>query len=215
MATYYVSTIELKNTLSITGTASDSDILLAVDAASRMVEEYKRLTSGRTVRYYPSVETRYYSPRTDDIVALNLSSAVSLEIDDAISIDLVKVDRTGDYSYSETWTAGTHYVVEPKNNALEGKPYRTIVRRTLANTFFPPWPQSVSVTGTFGWSTTPALVKQATSILAARYYNRRNSPFGVLSVGLDGSSAVRLPKTDPDVAQLLDAVDSNVPRLFA
>jgi hypothetical protein len=208
LATYYVSTIELKNTLSITGTASDADILLAVDAASRMVEEYKRLTSGRRVRYYTTVETRYYTPT---------ANAVSLNIDDAMAVTSVSVDRTGDYSYSEAWTAGTHYVVEPKNNPLESMPVRSIVlaRYMLWGLRFPPYPQSVSVTGTFGWSTVPSLVKQATTILAARYYNRRNAPFGILSVGVDGGVAARLPKTDPDVAQLLDAVDSDVPRLFA
>lgn len=205
MPTYYFSTAEFKSAYGISGTASDADVTQALDAASRMVEEYKRLTSGRTTRYYPTVETRYYTPTC---------GAAELNIDDAVSITDVTVDRLGNLSYSETWTAGTQYVLEPKNNPLEGKPYRTIVRMPLTAMHFPDSPQSVSVTGTFGWSTTPALIKQATAILAARYYNRRNSPFSVLSVGLD-AAAVRLPKTDPDVVQLLDAVDSNVPRLVA
>lgn len=205
MATYYVSTAEFKSAYNITGTANDADVTQALDAASRMVEEYKRLTSGRTTRYYASVETRYYSPNCE---------LAELDIDDVISIDSVVVDRVGNLSYSETWTAGTQYVLEPRNNPLEGKPYRTIVRLPLAGRYFPDSPQSMKVTGTFGWSTAPALVKQATQILASRYYNRRNSPFSVLSVGLD-AAAVRLPKTDPDVVQLLDAVDSNVPRLVA
>jgi len=205
VATYYASTVEFKSRFSITGTASDSEVTQALDSASRMVEEYKRLTSGRTTRYYPTVETRYYTPDCH---------AVELNIDDVVSVDSVTVDRVGNYSYSETWKAGTQYVLEPKNNPLESKPYRTIVRVPRAGQWFPDTPQAVSVTGTFGWSTTPALVKEATLILAGRYYNRRNSPFGVLTVGLD-QSAVRLPRTDPDVAQLLDAVDSNVPRLVA
>lgn len=205
MPTYYFSTAEFKSAYGITGTASDADVTQALDAASRMVEEYKRLMSGRTTRYYPTVETRYYSPSCE---------AVSLDIEDAVGITSVRVDRVGNYSYSETWTAGTQYVLEPKNNQLESKPYRTIVRNPLVAQHFPGYPQSVQVTGTFGWSTVPALVKSATQILASRYYNRRNSPFGVLTVGLD-NAAVRLPRTDPDVAQLLDAVDSNVPRPMA
>jgi len=204
--TYYVSTVELKSTLGISGTASDTDVLKAVDAASRMVEEYKRLTSGRTTRYYPTVETRYYTPTC---------GATELDIDDAVNINSVVVDRSGNYSYSETWTSGTQYVLEPRNNPLESKPYRTIVQAPLSGLSFPDWPQSVKVTGTFGWSTAPAQVSEAAAILAARYYSRRNTPFGVLSVGVDASAAVRLPRTDPDVAQLLDSVDSNVPRLFA
>lgn len=204
--TNYVTNAEVKYSLNITGTAADNDITRAVDAASRMVEEYKRLTSGRATRYYSTVETRYYSPSCE---------AVSLEIDDCIGVNSVTVDRTGNFAYSETWTAGTQYVLEPKNNALESKPYRTIVRVPRAATYFPGGPQSVQVTGTFGWATAPSLVQQATLLLAARYYQRRNAPFSVLAVGVDSGAAVRLPKTDPDVVQLLDAVDSNVPRLFA
>lgn len=203
MATYYVGTAALKSALNITGTANDDYVLQAVDSASRMVEEYKRLTSGRTVRYYPSVETRYYTPSCD---------AVSLDIDDAVALNSVAVDRAGTHSYAETWTAGTQYVVEPVNNPLESKPIRTIVRNPLAGQYFPGYPQSVKVTGTFGWATTPALVTQAATLLAQRYYSRRNSPTGVFAVA---EAAVRLPRTDPDVVQLLDAVDSNVPRLVA
>jgi hypothetical protein len=202
----YLTRAQLKATLQITGTASDADVDLAISAASRAVEEYKRLNGGRSVRFYPTVETRYYSPKWD---------AVTLDIDDIAGVVSVKVDRTRNFTYSETWTAGTHFVMEPANNPLEGKPQRTLVRLPLANSFFPQNPQSVSVTGTFGWASTPYLVTEAATILAARLYQRRNAPFGILAVGIDSGTAARLPRTDPDVVQLLDAVDSNVPRVFA
>lgn len=205
MPTYYVGTAEFKTLHGITGTVYDQRVTDAVDTASRMVEEYKRLTSGRTTHYYPTVETRKYTAPC---------GVTALDIDDVVTVNSVTVDRVGNLSYSESWTAGTQYVMEPVNNPLESKPYRTIVRLPLAGRWFPDTPQGVSVTGTFGWATTPALVKRATDILAARYYNRPDSVFGVLSVGLE-AAAVRLPRTDPDVAQLLDAVDSNVPRLVA
>lgn len=204
--TLYIGTAELKNTLNITGTASDVDVGKACDAASRLIEEYKRFSTGRSVRYYSTVETRYYTPEyCRDLV---------LSIDDTQGITQLSIDRTKDYTYSEDWTVHTDYVLEPANNPLESKPQRTIVRNTIVGRPFPDHPQSVRVTGTFGWSTVPTLVQQAAAILAARLYSRRNSPMGILTVGLD-AAAVRLSKTDPDVVQLLDAVDSDVPRSFA
>lgn len=205
MAHSYIGTAELKYALNITGTAQDNDVTRACNAANEMVEEYKRLTTGRRVQFFPTYETRYYTPRGD---------YAELNIDDVVTITAVAVDRVGDFSYSEAWTAGTHYVKEPVNNPLEGKPYRRLVRVPRMSTHFPCSPQSVSVTGTFGWATTPNLVTQAAQILAQRYYSRRNAVFGVASVGVD-SAAFRLPREDPDVARMLDAVDSNPPRLFA
>jgi hypothetical protein len=61
----------------------------------------------------------------------------------------------------------------------------------------------VSVTGTFGWPSVPAPVKQATMILASRYLQRsRSAPFAILSFG-DGGEASRITRSDPDVAMLL------------
>lgn len=196
--TLYIGTAELKATLNITGTAFDVDVGKACDAASRAIEDYKK------TRYYSSVETRYYTPES--------CRELMLSIDDVQSITSLSIDRTKDYSYSEDWTANTDYILEPANNPLEGKPQRTIVRNTLRGRTFPEHPQSVRVTGTFGWSTVPTQVQEAAAIYAARLYSRRNSPMGILTVGLDGA-AVRLTKADADVTALLDAVDSNEPRL--
>ena len=207
MSTNYVTSAQLKSTLQITGTASDADISLACDAASRHIEDSKRLSRGRTVRYYSTVEVRYYTPEQAWDRQLN--------IDDTLGIVALDIDRTRDYTYGESWVAQTDYVLEPANNPNESKPQRTIVRNQLVWRPFPDHPQSVRVTGTFGWTTAPTLVQQAASILAARLYSRRNSPFGILAVGVDSGAAIRLPKTDPDVAALLDAVDSDVPRSFA
>jgi hypothetical protein len=80
--------------------------------------------------------------------------------------------------------------------------------------YFPGYFRSVQIIGSFGWAETPILVKQACKILAQRYWNRKDSPMGVLAVGVDGA-AVRLSRTDPDVAFLLDQVDGRAPRLVA
>ena len=205
MSDYFTSD-ELKARLNITGTILDAEVDRACSATTELIDEYKRLSTGRRVHYLPTVETRYYTPEHyHDLM---------LSVDDVQGITEVAIDRTRNYSYSETWTARTDYVMEPANNPLEGKPQRTVVRNTIVARPFPVHPQSVRVTGTFGWSTTPNLVTQAASLLAARLFTRKDSPFGILTVGLD-AAAVRLPRTDPDVAQLLDSVDSDVPRSFA
>lgn len=193
----YITRAELKATLQIKGEASNADLDLAIEAASRMADEYNG------ARYYPTAETRYYTP----------SDSMVLDIDDISTVVEVAVDRVGNQTYSETWNAGTQFLLEPVNNPLNDKPVRTIVRIPRVCLPFPPGPQSVRVTGTFGWATTPALVKQAVGIQASRLYNRRNAPFGILAVGADTGAAMRLPKVDQDVAELLDAVDAQPPLL--
>lgn len=206
MADYFTSS-DLKSFLSITGTAQDAQIAKACAATTELIDEYKRLTTGRRVSYTGTVETRYYTPEH--------CHDSMLSIDDVQAITALSIDRTCDYSYSESWAARTDYVLEPANNLLESKPQRTVVRVPRAGRYFPDHPQSVRVTGTFGWGTIPAAVQQAASILAVALFLRKDSPYGVLSVGLDAGAAARIPRLDPDVARLLDSVDSDVPRTFA
>lgn len=60
------------------------------------------------------------------------------------------------------------------------------------------------------WTGYPRLVYGAT-LLAARYFRRRNSPDGVTSLG-DGSPAY-IARTDPDVAQLLQLGGNAAPQV--
>jgi hypothetical protein len=72
-------------------------------------------------------------------------------------------------------------------------------------------PNSVRVTGRFGWDAVPPEIIEATGILATKLIRRsREAPFGILAVALETGTAIRLARTDPDIASLIDAFTREV-----
>lgn len=171
---------------------ADADVSVAVSAASRGIDEY----TGRFF-YQDSSATvdRLYEWRGQSC----------LPIDDAVTVGTVTVDYDRDGVYETPWAQGTSFLLQPYNAALQGKPYEELQLLPLAGWYRPTWyPALVKVTGQFGWPAVPAQVKEATSILATRLLRRsREAPFGVVGLGLD-NVAVRISRTDPDLAFLLD-----------
>lgn len=193
MANEYVSTSELKATVSLTGeTYADPDLSLALTAASRAIDH---VTGRRFWRDPNANQVRYYTP----------SSSGVLWIDDLETLTELAVDDDDDGTYEQVWTSG-EYALEPANAPADGWPYtRIVVRQRRTSHYFPCWPQSVRVTGRFGWNATPDAIKQATGIVAARLVKRsREAPFGITGIGADGI-AVRAAQIaqDPEVQLLI------------
>jgi hypothetical protein len=191
----YLSPDQLKSTLTMTGTSfADADVTLAIGAASRAVDS---ITGRRFWLDSDSTKVRYYTPRSYQL----------LQIDDLVAMTSVAIDRSGTGTYSEAWTSGTDYVLEPFNAPAElpARPYETIRVRYLSGRWLPTYiEQSVKVTGKFGWATIPDDVTAATSILAAKLLRRtREAPFGIVTAGIDQGAAMRISRTDPDVYTLL------------
>lgn len=196
MATLYVTATELKATLELSNeTYADADIAVAVDAASRMIDDHCRR------RFYAdadALQVRYYSPFIPDL----------LVVDDVITITELATDPGGDGTFENTWTVNTDYLALPLNrelvDATNYEPWRTIKRHPAGRYQFPTaYPRSVKLTGKFGWPVVPSRVEQATTIMAGRLLKRgRETPYGVVGLGLDGGS-VRIPKVDADVQALL------------
>jgi hypothetical protein len=192
MANEYVTTAELKATLSMTGeTYADDDIALALEAASRTVDAHCRR------RFYPdanAAQVRYYTPWSSGYVP----------IDDLIELTTLKSDPGGDGTYENTWVLNTDFTLQPTNAGAEGVPYTSLQMHPSGSyVFSTDYPRTVQVTGKFGWASAPPAVKQATSILAARLMKRaREAPFAVAGFSLDGS-VVRVTRIDPDVEMLL------------
>ena len=121
------------------------------------------------------------------------------ELDRATSI-VVKEDTADDGVFDTTLTAAQWFLLEDK------APYRTIIRKSGY------WPQprsgrpSVQVEGFYGYDSggVPAPVVQASTMLAARLYQRQSSPLG-FQAGVGGDfGAIRIGRgLDPDVAGLL------------
>lgn len=189
--TLYVTRTALKGTLTLANeTFADDDIDLALEAASRAIDEH----CGR--RFYPdsdAAQVRYFSALEDGIV----------RVDDLVTLTTLKTDPDRDGVFEYTWAA-TDYALGPVNALAEGRPYTEIQRLPYGSYYFPTYyPATIQVTGKFGWAAAPPAVKAATSILATRLLKRmREAPLGVVGFGMDGAT-VRVSSTDPDVGMLL------------
>ena len=187
----YVTQAELEATLSITGfsigTADSNAAILAacraIDLACNRPNGFGTATAG----------TFYYSPEQPNL----------LEIDDAGTITAVDTDLTGTYTYPNSWAELTDYIVEPLNAAAVSWPYTHLRTNPNSALWWPTtYPRSVRVTGTFGWPATPAPIKEATTLLAARLMKlAREAPFGI---AMFGDQAIRLARYDPQICALLD-----------
>jgi hypothetical protein len=201
LPTNYITSTQLKNTLEIgTATYADDDITTAISSASRVIDAYK------DTRFYPTAETRKYTAN---------QSERSLQIDDLVTLTSFTVDLQGNGSYGTTWVQDTDFYLEPINAALDGRPYNQVTLRPQQGDIWPPFNYGVQIGGTFGWTTAPYQVTQATTILAGRYLKRaRETPYGILTIGTDAIAAARLGKIDPDVSFLLDNLDADEPLLI-
>ena len=189
----YITLEELKASISLEGidVSHDSEMEQAITAVSRNIDDltgrffYADGTTGTPV-------VRYYTA----------NHAYRLFIDDFTEISTIKLDQTGDRTYGTTLST-TDYCVEPINNPRQSKPYTQILLTNYQA--FPFTPQGVKVTGVFGWSSVPDVVRQACLIQSSRIFLRRSSPFGI--AGSTDMGTVRLSaRLDPDVTVMLNGV---------
>lgn len=197
MTATYVSAVELKATLELSGeTFADNDIDLAVSAASRSIDNL----CGR--RFWPdadATQVRYYTP--EDRGCLN--------VDDLVELTSLKTDPGGDGTFDETWSLDTDFVLLPLNAATDGRPWMRIEAHPNGSYRMPVgFPRSVKITGKFGWTAVPDEIKLATTVLASKLMRRaREAPFGVVAFGLDSGAAMRIARSDPDVMGLISSFD--------
>lgn len=198
----YVTREDLKTMLSLKNESfADAAIDVAVEAASRAIDGYKR------ARYYPTSETRVYTPwsRRDQ----------ALKIDDVVSVTAVNVDTDGDLVYDTSWVEGTDFVLDPANAELEGRPKTSILLLPKAGRHFPVTARAIKVEGSFGWAEAPGLVVEAAILLAHRFLTRsRSAPLGILvSTANDMVAQARLGRIDLDAAFLLDQLPDSKPAI--
>jgi len=189
----YCSVEEVKSRLGIPDTSDDLELQLAVEAASRSVDEVTRryFWRGTSVRTY--IPESIYYQSTDDLV----------------SVTTLAVDRDGDGVYEETWTQGTDYQLQVGlgkfNATAKGEQWPYTGFNIVGPKFIPiTWPWShldrIQVTGVFGWPAVPLAVKQAALVTAADLFRLKDAPFGVAGFGEFG--AVRI-QANPRVMSLL------------
>lgn len=186
----YSTLAQVKAALRITDSVDDLLLEMAVESASRAIDQYTN-----RIFYNAGTAVRYYAP----------SDSLNVEIDDLISLTSLETMDDDEQVYDQTWAEGD-YQLEPLNGYADGLslPYNHI--RAIGDfTFLTLGGEAtVKVTGTWGFASTPIQVTQATVIQASRIYKRLDSPLGIISGEL-GSMRVG-SRLDPDVAQLVDSL---------
>jgi hypothetical protein len=173
-------------------TATHVDLQRALDAGKTWIDWF----TGRAFGDSPPDTARIYAATGIDVVPI---------VDLQSTAPGVAVDTAGDRTFATTLTVD-QYALEPPS----GPPFDTLrawptpPAGVEAITFEPG--QQVRVTGTWGYvderGRCPAPVAQANLLLGARFYKRREAPFGVLSQPeLDAFQV--LPRQDADVLTLL------------
>lgn len=195
IANGYATLAEIKNSLRISDSIDDTQLEMAIESASRLIDGYAQ-------RYF------YNGGTATRVFASNNTWQVML--DDAQSLSEVKLSSLDNGTYDVT-LAATDYQLFPLNNVvggLTGWPYTEL---TLAGNYLSvnygfvtgSGRANVQVTGVWGWSAIPIAIKQATIIQASRIYKRADSPLGVAGFGDLGVMRVS-SGLDPDVRQLVD-----------
>lgn len=187
MTTDYITLAQLKEHLSLNADDNELDATLSrcITAASRAIDAL----AGRCFYVSDTTSARTYRP--DDsrtVFTHDIASTTGL---------VVKTDDDFDGVYETTRSS---YQVSPVN--VGDRPYTRI--ELLGSDYFylsGDARRTVEVTATWGWPAVPTQVEQATLILAARYYKRKDSPEGILGFGDLG--AIRITPTDRDVHALI------------
>jgi hypothetical protein len=184
--TDYITSAEFKTRHGITVATNDTRIAEHITAASRRVDT---LTGRQFATHTGAATARYFSP----------ASCGMVWIDDAYEITSVEVDGTDAGTYSETWTASTHYETDPANgvgpDGQSGWPVTTL--RAVGGLTFPVGHlrRAVKVTAKWGWAAVPSDVKEATYLLAHRYYFEVAVPGGITTpnpeFGVPGAPLLR------------------------
>lgn len=181
----YLSREEFKSALNIQGETQDERIDRIIESASRRVDSI----AGRTF-YLTEEETRYYDVEDSGFVFLDdLNEITTLATDD------------GNYLYTTNWET-TDYDLLPYNAASLGHPYSQIQIAANGRYTFTRGKRALRIVGTFGWSTPPADVKEATFLIANRLLRRKDAPFGVVG-SQDFGQIQTITKDDPDAVNLL------------
>ena len=192
----YTTLADVRNALQIEDSLDDNDIQAAILAASRMIDDYcqrgfyqEGTLASPVVKYYTPVSPWY------------------LEIDDLIQPTEIASRANQSGPFSTIWDLDNDVMYEPINNPEIGRPVtRLLAVRTYVFPYF--FPQTVKITGVWGYSSIPYEVELACKIQASRLFIRKQSPFGI--AGSVELGTVRLnSRLDPDVEMLLKTYRRN------
>lgn len=192
----YVTAVQLKSALGVTGTNDDAEIGFAITAASRAVDHFTGRQFGQV-----TAEARYYQARF-----VRLRGRYTVEIDDLMSTAslAVAVDDNEDGTFERSLALDTDFRLAPFNAAASGNPWTELVAEHTVT--LPLDERGVEITALWGWSSVPGEVEQAVLIQAGRFFKRKDAPFGIAGSPELGSELRLLERLDPDVKMVLGSV---------
>lgn len=199
----YVQREALKNYVT-NGSAGVADTLdndwldLAITAASRAVDRECSQHRPRQFGLLAAAEVRYFTAQWRDE-----SARWVVEIDDLMTTTglVVQFDINQDDAYEYTLSVG-NYVLRPRSSASLLRPWTQLaVSRSSSQPM--DWPDAVAITAKWGWSAVPSTVVQATMLQASRFFQRKESPFGVKGSPDSDSEEKSNFEADPDVCNML------------
>lgn len=188
----YCTTAELKGWLRVTDPTDDSLIGAFGTAASAAVDDY----CGRSFGSAAGSATRTYQAEDSGLVYIDdLAGTAGV---------IVKTDDDGDGTYETTWDSA-NLTWEPRDAETTSAAYW---RLRTANGYR--FTSDVQVTADWGWTATPEQVKLAVRLQVARWYKRRDAPFGVVSFPEAGQTERLGAQLDPDVRLILGPLRRHV-----
>ena len=192
----YTTLADVRNGLQIEDSNDDTDIQAAILSASRMIDDYCQRGFYQEGTLASPV-TKYYTP----------VSPWYLEIDDLIEPTEIASRANQSGPFTQIWDLDTDVMYEPVNNPELGRPVtRLLAIQTYVWPYF--FPQTVKITGVWGFKEIPYKVELACKIQASRLFIRKQSPFGI--AGSVELGTVRLnSRLDPDVEMLLKTFRRN------
>lgn len=186
----YCTLADVKASLRISDSVDDTLLELAVETASRQIDDHCE-----RVFYSTADATRIFAPL----------DSYNCEIDDLVTLTSLKTSSTANGTFDTTWTS-TDYQLEPLNSIAGGITSPKTFIRAVGSYLFTQGYQNqreatVEITGTFGWASVPTAIKYATILLSSRLYKRMDSPLGVAGIGDLG--VIRVSRIDPDIDALI------------
>jgi hypothetical protein len=186
-ARQYAALAELRGRVDRTDTVRDDELLAAIEAASRQVDD----DTGRRFWLDSAVSARVFNPRYR---ILRTDEGQQLLVDDIGSTAGLVVEIGSVSAGVFTGSAITDYEVLPDNSPTSGWPVTSLLRPLNYWRITPL--TRVRITARWGWPRVPTPIHDATLLLAHRRYRRRGSPEGVAGFGDMG--VVRVSRYDPD-----------------
>ncbi|CAB4135422.1 gp6 domain containing protein [uncultured Caudovirales phage] len=188
----YITLANLKTYLKIDDSVEDTLLESIIESASRSIDRI----ANRRFYLDSTASARTYRPVGNlRVIVDDFGTTTGL---------ILKTDPDSTGTYQKTMTLNTDYIVEPTTALAKGRPlnYLTIVGSTALSLPVNYRPQ-VEVTAKWGWPSVPDDIEQATYILSADLYKRKDSIGGVL--GLSELGAIRMSPLGRDIAAMVRA----------